>query len=159
MQLFLDLDGVLADFDAHYDAHFAPLPRRDTWHGHGDPPRMWKNIRSLKTFYRDMPMMPDAMTLWRAVAHLDPIILTGVPYQQVPEAEQHKREWMRLHFGADVKVVCCKSRDKRLYGKPGDVLVDDWLKYREHWEAMGGTFVLHETALKTIDALWKMRVL
>lgn len=155
MKLFLDLDGVLADFDGFYEQHFGVrLPRSAS-----DPPGMWENIRSHGNFYREMPPMPDALDLWRAVEHLEPTILTGVPYTQVPEAEEHKRAWMREHIGAEVRVICCKSRDKRKHGNLGDVLVDDWLKYRHLWIDMGGIFVHHTSARTSINALKALGVL
>ncbi len=150
MQLFVDLDGVLADFDGFYLRHFGTTLDRFS---ESDPPGMWDNIRSHGRFYREMPVMAGAYELWNGVQHLNPIILTGVPYYQVPEAEGHKREWLRENFGADVRVICCKSKDKRLHGKPGDVLVDDWFKYRHLWEEMGGVFILHTSAKDSLAQL------
>ena len=55
-RLFLDLDGVLADFDSYYFHQFGVvLDRCSTF----DPPGMWENIRSHGRFYRDMPPLPD----------------------------------------------------------------------------------------------------
>jgi hypothetical protein len=149
VKLFLDMDGVLADFDGHYEQHFGVrLPRSIS-----DPPGMWENIRAHGSFYLDMPLMPDALTLWNGVAHLAPTLLTGVPHSQVPAAESHRRGWARQHLGADVEVICCKSRDKRLHGQPGDVLVDDWTLYRHLWLKMGGVFVLHTSAADSLEQL------
>lgn len=147
-RLFIDMDGVLADFDAHYLEHFGDIPARDP--ATGDPPGMWENIRRHGSFYRDLPPMPDAHELWEGVRHLNPTVLTGVPYHQVPGAEVQKREWLAAHLWADVPVICCKSRDKRLYGRPGDVLVDDWVRYRHLWVEMGGVFVLHASAAESV---------
>lgn len=149
-QLFVDLDGVLADFDGFYLHQFGkPLDRG----GESDPPGMWENIRQHGTFYRDMPPLADAEELWNGVRRWNPVVLTGVPYTQVPEAERHKRAWMQEHFGADVPVVCCKSRHKYRHGKPGDVLVDDWAKYQDLWVRMGGVFVLHRSAKDSLAVL------
>jgi 5'(3')-deoxyribonucleotidase len=150
-QLFLDMDGVLADFDASYIKLFGALPMRQV--GQKDPPGMWEKIRANRWFYRELPLMPDAMVLWNSVEHLNPIVLTGVPAFQVPEAEAQKREWLAEKFGQEVRIICCKSQDKRLHGKPGDVLVDDWSKYRHLWEAMGGVFVLHTSARESVAQL------
>lgn len=150
-QLFLDIDGVLADFDTAYLRAFGVPVIRGT--GKDDPPGMWENIRAHGSFYRDMPLMFDAMMLWRATKTLHPVLLTGVPYSQVPEAEAHKRAWVRQHFGEGVQVICCRSRDKYLHGKPGDVLVDDWAKYQHLWVKMGGIFILHRSARETVMRL------
>lgn len=43
--------------------------------------------------------------------------------------------------------------DKRRHGNRGDILVDDTLKQRHLWEAMGGTFVHHRDVDTTLGAL------
>jgi hypothetical protein len=155
-QVFLDLDGVLADFDSFYAQHFGVQINRNMPE---DPPGLWENIRSHGTFYRDLPILPDALDLWHGVKHLNPTILTGVPYHQVPTAAVQKRTWVRWHFGVEVPIICCRSRDKWTYGQPGDVLVDDWVRYRHLWEEMGGVFVLHTSTAATLERLKVLGVL
>lgn len=152
MQLFLDLDGVLADFDAHHEAVFGF--RSDKLLDNVD----WKAVRATPGFYANIPMMPDAMTLWESVEHLNPIILTGIPHS-VEEAEPNKRFWVRWHLGANVEVRCCRSSEKCLYAKPGDVLVDDWDKYRKLWVANGGVWITHTSADNTIEQLCGLGIL
>ena len=148
-QLFLDLDGVLADFNGHYKRHFGAIVPR----AHADPPGMWDNIRSRPNFYRELPIIPDALELWQGTAHLNPIVLTGVPFAEVPDAAPQKRAWLREHLGENVPLICCRSRDKRHHGKPGDVLVDDWDRYRQLWIDMGGVFVIHTSAKDSLAQL------
>jgi 5'(3')-deoxyribonucleotidase len=138
-QVFVDLDGVLADFDGFYASQFGITPDRDA----PEPPGFWKRIDDHGRFFRDMPPLPDAMRLWDGVKlyHPEPIILTGIPL--TPGAEEQKREWVAEHIQSDARVICCRSKDKRNYGRPGDILIDDWKKYRHLWEEMGGVFILH----------------
>lgn len=143
-RLFIDLDGVLADFDAHYDALFGARLQRGT-----DPPGFWDNIRGHGSFFADLPLMPDARALWEGLADLGPVVLTGCP-PEVPDAALQKRAWCRRHLGPGVVAVTCRSEEKRLHGRPGDVLVDDWVKYRHLWEGMGGVFVLHTSAAASV---------
>jgi 5'(3')-deoxyribonucleotidase len=150
-QLFIDLDGVLADFDGHYAARFGLRPDRTV--GAPDPPNFWQNIEGDRQFYRQLPPMADARTLWdgaRAL-HRNPIILTGLPL--IPWVEKQKREWVAEHFGANVHVICCMSKDKRSHARAGDVLVDDWAKYRHLWEEIGGIFVLHTSAADSLPQI------
>jgi hypothetical protein len=76
--------------------------------------------------------MPDLGLLWGRIERYRPIILTGVP-QAVEEAPDNKRAWVRLHLGAQVEVRCCLSKEKCLHASPGDILIDDWEKYRDLW--------------------------
>jgi hypothetical protein len=149
-QLFVDLDGVLADFDLHFYETFGVWPKQDTY----EPPGMWDSIRANQRFYRDLPMTLFGEYLWAACkeVHPDPIVLTGIPYS-IPNVEQQKREWVAEHLGLEVKVITCRSVDKALHGKPGDVLVDDRLKYSKYWINMGGLFIHHQRATTTVNML------
>jgi hypothetical protein len=154
MRLWLDCDGVLADFDTLALEVFGLPPRRAE--GVLGPTRFWADLRSYEGFYEKLPLMPDAMELFDAVKHLNPAILTGLP--QGDWAEPQKRAWGRKHF-PDTKMICCASKDKRNYMQPGDVLVDDWPKYRQLWEDAGGIFVLHTSAKDSITKLKEVGVL
>jgi 5'(3')-deoxyribonucleotidase len=157
-QLFVDLDGVLADFDAHYESISGMRPDRSA-----EPPDFWYQINKTPTFFRDLPIMPGARDLWNRISvrlrhplaagifHEAPIVLSGVP-DKVPQAAAQKRAWVAEHFGSDIAVLTCKSEDKCLHGNPGDVLIDDWPKYQHLWEDMGGVFILHTSIDDTVRA-------
>lgn len=144
MKLFLDLDGVLADMHGFYHTSFGIRP---TW----EMKNFWEPVKQHGSFFRDMPKLHDADELFEGVKHLQPTILTGSPYS-IPDVEQQKRAWIAEHFGS-VPVICCKSRDKRLHGKPGDILIDDWEKFQPLWQEMGGVFILHTSAKSSLEAL------
>lgn len=154
MQLFLDCDGVLASFD-EYALEIFGLPPRAAEKKLGTP-RFWADLQSHEGFYEKLPLMPDARELFEAVEHLNPIILTGCP--QGEWAEPQKRAWGKKHF-PHTTMICCMSKDKRNHMLPGDVLVDDWPKYRELWEEAGGIFILHTSAKDSIAKLKELGVL
>lgn len=153
-QLFLDCDGVLADFDTYAEQIFG-LPPRKAEEKHGAK-RFWADLRSHEGFYSKLPLMSDAMELFESVKHLNPIILTGLPLGDW--AEPQKREWGAKHFPR-TKMICCLSKDKRNHMQPGDVLVDDFLKYKHLWEEAGGIFVHHTSASSSIAKLQELGVL
>lgn len=147
---FVDLDGTLADFDRFYNDCFGVELNR-----YGEEPNdMWQRISAHGSFYRDLPLMTGALSMWQVIRqiHFNPIILTGVS-DKLPEAEGQKREWVKRWLGPQVKVICCRSKEKYLHGKPGDVLIDDWTKYQHLWENMGGVFIHHKTVTETLAAL------
>jgi hypothetical protein len=120
-------------------------------------PTFWRVLSEHEgVFYRTMPLMWDVWVLFEAVKHLNPVILTGCPLGGW--AEPQKMEWAEEHFPG-TKMITCMSAEKRTYMKPGDILVDDYLKYRHLWEEAGGIFVHHESADKSIDALYDLGVL
>ena len=153
-QIFLDCDGVLADFDAAAIQIFRqdPLEAEANLGTQG----FWDHLRLHENFYGNLPLVADAMHLYRAVAHLNPILLTGCPAGGW--AEEQKVAWAAQHF-PDAEIITCRSKDKYRHMKgPGDLLVDDYLRYRELWEAAGGIFVPHTSAQESIRQLAALRV-
>jgi hypothetical protein len=146
MQIFVDMDGVLADFDAHYEALFGMRPDKTA------DDVDWRAVREAGDFYLHIPPMPDLPILWGFLEPLSPIVLTGVP-RSVAEAPANKLAWSARHLGAEVEVRCCLSREKALHARPGDVLIDDWEKYRHLWEAAGGRWITHVSAEATVSEL------
>ncbi|WP_210528971.1 hypothetical protein [Rubellimicrobium arenae] len=148
-RLFLDCDGVLADFDS-YATELLGMPPREFEARQGSR-AFWRRIAGHEDFFYRLPLMPDARELWDAVAHLHPVILTGLPHGDW--AAPQKMRWAARHFPA-ARMITTMARAKRDHMEaPGDVLVDDLLKYRSLWEEAGGVFVHHRDARGTLGAL------
>lgn len=148
MQLYLDCDGVLADFDRGVERLLGMKPKPfQARHGTG---RFWAALAKAPGFYASLPLMPDAMELYDGVKHMHPTILTGLP--RGDWAAPQKVKWAAQHFPG-TKIITCMAIDKSKHAKRGDILVDDTLKYRDLWESAGGTFVHHHSARETLDAL------
>jgi hypothetical protein len=146
--LFLDLDGVLADFDAGARKVLGMSPK--AFEAKYSKREFWRRLARAKDFYATLPLMPDAMELFDAVKHLEPTILTGLPLGNW--AAPQKVRWVAEHFPG-TKIITTMARDKRDHAKEGDVLVDDQLKHRHLWEEVGGIFVHHRNARRTIEEL------
>ena len=143
--LFLDLDGVLADFDRGVRAIT------------GKPPEMlplktmWSALARAPRFFETLEFMEDAEMLWRFCAPHSPTILTGLPMGSW--APEQKKRWVARMLGAHVPIITCMSREKPRWSAPGHVLVDDRASAREGWERKGGTFIHHTSAERSIAAL------
>jgi hypothetical protein len=150
--LFLDCDGVLADFDAGARGVLGGMTPAQFEQRYSKR-EFWKRLAAAPDFYATLPLMPDAQILFDAVAHLRPTILTGLPLGTW--AAPQKVAWAETHFPG-TPIITCMARDKYRYMTPGDVLVDDREDHRAKWEDAGGIFVTHRDAKRSLAALAKI---
>ena len=148
-KLFLDCDGVLADFEAGArDVLGGMNPRQ--FEERYSRREFWQRLATTPDFYNLLPLMPDAQTLFDEVEHLRPTILTGLPLGTW--AAPQKVAWAERHFPG-TPIITCMARDKVRYMQTGDVLVDDREDHRAKWEDAGGTFIHHKNAERSLAAL------
>ena len=150
-RLFLDADGVLADFDEGARRLFGMEPAE--FEAKRGKREFWRRIATAKNFYGSLPEMPDARVLLDGVKHLKPTILTGLPIGNW--AAPQKIEWAAEHFPG-VPIITCMARDKHKHMKPGDILVDDRENHRATYEAHGVRFVHHKNARESLKQLAKI---
>ena len=150
-RLFLDADGVLADFNRGARNLLGASPKDFiAEHGRGT---FWKRLAKAPNFFGTLPEMADARVLFDAVKHLKPTILTGLP--EGSWSAPQKVEWAAEHFPG-VPIVTCLARDKHKHMHPGDVLVDDREKHRDAYEAHGVLFIHHRNAADSLRRLAKI---
>jgi 5'(3')-deoxyribonucleotidase len=147
-KLYLDCDGVLADFDRGAETVLGLPPRVfEQRHGSG---LFWARLAQAPDFFANLPLMPGATELFAGVRHLHPVILTGLPRGNWAAAQ--KVRWAERHFPG-TKIITTLAAAKRDHCRVGDVLVDDTLKYRHLWEAAGGVFVHYHDAGQALEEL------
>ncbi|ARV77536.1 5' nucleotidase [Sinorhizobium phage phiM5] len=151
-KIFLDMDGVLADFDA--GARKA-LNTDNTyqWEFQHGQKAFWGVLDAVPDFFGSLPPMPDMELLWNAVKHLDPIVLTALPRTGADEVDKQKRQWVHDKLGPHVRVITCQTFEKPQYCDFGDVLVDDRTVNRAAWEEAGGILLHHTSAADTVKTL------
>jgi hypothetical protein len=155
--LYLDLDGVLADFDklaheicgmAHHKFAFV----------YGDDV-FWRRLNGFPNFFGSLDLMPDAAILYNAVRHLKPVILTALPRDNTDRVAAEKAQWVYENVDKEAKVITCFTKDKPNYCQPGDVLIDDRAINQAMWRRRGGHFVIHTSAENSINQLINLGVL
>lgn len=147
-KLFLDLDGVIFDFDKRAKEILQMNPH-DFEERYGTK-AFWRTIYSDRNFFLNLELMEDARELFDFAKQFDFAFLTGLPSN--PTAAIHKVAAVKKHFG-DQEVITCKSREKCNYCYPGDILVDDMVKYKHLWEENGGIYIVHKSAKDSIEQL------
>ena len=153
-RLFLDLDGVLADFEQGVHqvtgcySHQLNLSQ------------MWRALARSNCFFEHLPWTSEGKTLWEATKGQEPIILTGLP--RGTWAEPQKRAWCARELGEEVPVITCMARDKIKWARavlaPNQipVIVDDRLKNKQPWVDQGGIFIIHRSVDQSLQELQKL---
>lgn len=143
--LFLDIDGVFADFDGHFQSMFGAAPHTF------DQKYMWALIDKNHTqFWGQIPLKAGALDMWDAFKGYGPTFLTGLPYTRYEDTRRHKLEFVRSHFEG-AKVITCFSRDKQKHIKGlRDVLLDDRADNCARWEEAGGIAVFYRDPEQSI---------
>lgn len=135
LQVFLDLDGVFADFDARVKHLTGKHPSQL------DRAHLWKMVNSDKRFFAELELIEGCMALWEATKDLEPVFLTGAPSSRI--FQQQKREWVSRIFGPEFVVHVVPKKLKQDFSGPHKVLIDDTPENIEQWIARGGHGILH----------------
>lgn len=157
MTIYVDLDGVLADFDKSAEAQLNTdniYKYEFIW----GPEKFWTEMNKDEEFFRWLDKKEDARHLWDSIAHLDPIILTALPKTGAERVDRQKRAWVGENFPG-TEVITCPTKDKPKHCKPGDILIDDRAVNRDAWIKAGGTYLIHTTAARTIAALQALGII
>lgn len=154
MNIYLDLDGVIADFDLHFKNLFGVSAEEAD-----NTSKLWELMHSKQDFFREMPLMEDALVLMDFLDYkgITPIILTAIPKQdKMPLCTQHKFEWVVNNFGHLPFRIGPHAKDKHKHCQfPTDILIDDRESNILEWSAAGGISIHHKSANLTIEELKK----
>ena len=159
----VDMDGVVADFDAFVLTHMGRTFSHKA--GPGADKEMWNFLAQYERLYFQLPPTPYAEELLQVVMATPAAsrqMLTAIPRRaNVPTAEQDKIDWMQNRFPhIQIPVTIGPySRDKWKHVKnPGDVLIDDRDDNIAEWVAAGGIGILHDVngGQRTINLLRKL---
>ena len=143
--IYLDMDGVVADFDAY--AHSVLGHRSEDGQWHKDK---WSKLRDNPRMYRDLPLTPEADRLvefcrdYVLSRNYSLLFLTAVPKNNdVHWAFYDKVIWAQNYY-PDIPVMFGPfSKDKYVHCNPGDVLIDDRSSNISEWIAAGGIGIKH----------------
>lgn len=157
--LYLDMDGVVADFDTYAERIIGKRSENNRWE-HED----WQKLQNFQRIYRDLPKTPEADALveycrqFALVREHELLFLTAVPkgndfhwafYDKMTWAQEYYPD-IPVHFGPF-------GLNKQVHCRAGDILIDDRLSNIEEWTRAGGIAIRHLGNLEdTIRQLEKL---
>ena len=169
--LFVDMDGVLVDFDKGYKdltgmstAHADAQGRDEFWNLYRNSLEQ-KDIPE-KDYWSNLSWMSDGQTLWNYVKSYNPYILTAPSVNfDLPKEQRYKREfnqsmqgkldWVqRLDNMRNIYFRAAKFKSDM--AGPNKILIDDRKDTIDRWNAAGGIGILHTSAANTIEQLKKL---
>ena len=139
-KIFLDLDGVMADFEGHFLSQFGIA------HNSVSDKEMWKKIDSLYHFFWDLPLMDGAVDFFKSIEKYNPIILTSCPKTNYQAAAIQKKKWVKKYLSQEILVLpILGGRNKALFmHNEGDILIDDMEKNCVSWTEHEGYAIRHK---------------
>jgi len=179
--IYLDMDGVLSDFDKHFEKEFGKHPLKYKTHVinflikekkiNGNAAykifreQFWKIIDARKNFWSHMTPIKDYKKLVKYLKKYknNVKVLTAVPEHefQTKKAIEGKKYWIKKHIPYPVEVLFVKLNaqnhcisPKGIFAKNDkDILIDDNISYVNDWKRKGGTAILYINAEDTIKNL------
>jgi hypothetical protein len=153
-KIFIDMDGVLADFDGWKNQ--IALTRPEVM---DDKEGLWEVALSVSHFYYMLDPMPEALEMMEYLEGLNiPLaILTALPRRrEIPYAEEDKREWIKDFINPTMEFrIGPYAIDKQNHCEPGFVLIDDNEKNIAQWNARGGIGIFYKNFKQVVGELSK----
>ena len=145
-KIYVDMDGVLADFFGEWKK----LTGKD-WREIGKDelePALGK-IRDTDGFWLKLPLTSNAKSLLSLIKQVKgEYYILSSPLAGDPKAEPHKREWVEknLDFFPPAEVIITHNKEKYAQNPDGtpNILIDDYGVNIDKWEGAGGIGFKHK---------------
>jgi 5'(3')-deoxyribonucleotidase len=153
-RVYLDMDGVLADFFGEWSR----ISGVDHYKDINDVEAKLQLVRDHPTFWIDLPMLPHAKALIKTViSQFGEYRICSKPLEGDTRSKQGKLSWIHKHLSdmppAEVILTADKAEYATNNGFP-NVLVDDFGKNINAWRAAGGIGIKYEdTSFNTVSSL------
>jgi hypothetical protein len=162
IQIYCDMDGVLADFDARFEYYFDMNPRKFQ-DKYGEKVFDEKINEAGEQFWIEMKWMPEGKQLWSVISKYNPILLTS-PGKYVG-AKEGKRLWVDKQISPSQKIIYKQAGNKHeiLKGKPPEqiqnsILIDDNDKNTNPWRESGAIGIYFKSTNQALQELKKHNI-
>ncbi len=152
-KIYLDMDGVIADFNKRYKELYKIEPKDADTYKTFD--KFFTMFIAEKQFAK-LDLMPDAMELinyLRSLSIPTEILSSTSSEKRDAEIREQKIDWLNKHnIEFPVNLVPGK-RFKRDFSNENSLLIDDTSQNIDQWRVEGGVGILHTDTITTIGIL------
>lgn len=162
-KIYLDMDGVLADFDGAA-REFCGLAQLQPGYKmtKEEDDLMWAKLKEVPHFYDRLEPMDGALDMFNKINGKFPgkvEILTGIPKPKrgITTAGEDKINWAHRYLSPTLKVnIVYREQKKDFCTGPDSILIDDREDNIELWRSAGGTGIVHVSPEKTLEELFRL---
>ena len=152
-EIYCDLDEVLVDFlngaASALGGDFAKM----------DKDERWNKINQTKGFWENLGWKPGGKKLYQFIIRYNPHVLSAYAGRD-PTSRLGKMKWLNKNTGfkrGNIHLVLrAQKKDYAKTDEKPNVLIDDYDKNIQEWEAKGGIGILHTDVGKTISELKRL---
>ena len=157
INVYLDLDGVVADFDGRVKELFgksmSEFPSSEIWGKIGQVEHFYLSLDPLpkyKTLFDHLMNLHEAGTI-----HLEVLTSLPLPTNNLITAADDKIAWSASYLCPSIKVntVIGGQFKAKFVKQPNDVLIDDTLRNIVEWRKSNGVGIHHISNAETIIEL------
>jgi hypothetical protein len=152
-KIYLDMDGVIADFDKRYKELYKMQPKEAE-----DKKEFYKFFDSFIATkqFATLDLMPDAVLLLNYLSKLNiptEILSSTSSEKRDADIRAQKLTWLQTHnIGFKVNLVPGK-RLKKDFSNANSILIDDTPVNIDQWRREGGVGILHTDTISALGIL------
>lgn len=159
--IYLDMDGVLCDFEKAFDEVDGKLKLKDVF---GQPDNVfWDHIAKVgfEKFYAELKWLDEGKELWEYVKdypHLEILSSLGDKNPDKEGVDKAKTSWLKKYNIDIPHTFTPKASAKQQYANGEAILIDDFDRNITQWNEAGGVGILFTTAEKAIKKLKELGI-
>jgi 5'(3')-deoxyribonucleotidase len=158
MKVYLDMDGVIADFIGKMienypnetEASFRKIP----------DDKFWPMVMAIDDFWHDLPLMPDAKNMFKFLYHNYDLEILSSPSKHDSRSLLGKHYWLNKHFSKtkySYERNFVRAKNKKDFADSNSILIDDLEKNIKEFKSAGGHGILFKNFTQVKSELKKLK--